>query len=560
MRKKFSLGKYLFGFGTKSNYSILKWVGAVALALFAFIDGSVAGEVALMSTPLLASLSEDEQKVVKALQEENKKTIDAFKLEINGIVKEQVGEGITQDKLDKLVAELEDKYKEIAGVDLQAVTKNLQDVQDKQVELAKAMTKLKSNPIATAPTNRFKEDLEKWIDSDEFKEWKENVERGKGGHSPKLELKYSLTEGSSRTGLQLVTSRSTKVGDAFQPRRYHVRDLLQVVPTDMPNHVFDQVTEWIPGIDMNSENGEANSFDIKTEEKTVNSKRIAGYMDISNNSLRSAQYLTNHILNRAPEKLLNVEDFQLIFGDGTGNNVEGFKVNATEFDLDGPSFVAGDISSAASYAGGTATELTFASAHNLSNAYQITIADSTNYNGTWNVNVKSEVKIVIDSAYTAESTAAWTATTNHYLKESVDGAQEWDVLISAAAFMANSEYKLTAYVLNPATSAKIEMLKATDLQYVGKIERIDGVLYIAGIPVIEHNSMPANEFLGGDFEMAAELQQYEGVTMRFIEDTDYARKNKQMLLISEQIVLPIYNPFMFVSGTFAEAKAQLETP
>lgn len=556
--KSFGLGKFLFGFGVKSNYHLAKWFGLMAILMFAFIDGSVAGDMALAITPALAVLTDDEQKIVDNLKSHNQKLLDSFKADANELVGKLVTEGIDKKELDKTLADFQTKYEELSNVNIDQITDNIKAVQEKQVELGKALKKAQTSNMDNTPKAQLENDLKAWVEGEDFKAWREGVDRGKGGNSPMLSLKYSLT-GAERTGLQLVTSRSTMVGDAFQPRRVHVRDLLQVVPTDMPNHVFDQVTSWIAGIDMNSENGEAANFDINTKEKTVNSSRIAGYMDISNNSLKSAAYLTRHIMNRAPEKLLNVEDFQLIFGDGSGNNVEGFKKNSTAFDLTGPEFIAGAIASVASYDGGASTLVTFAASHNLTSAYKIDFGVATNYTGVYSIAVKSELQIVINAAYVAETATTWTATTDHYLKGTVDGAQEWDVLIATAAFMANSEYRLSSYVLNPATAAKIEMLKATDLQYIGKIERINGVLFISGVPVIEHNSMPADEFLGGDFQMATELQQYEGVTMRFIEDAEYARKNKQMLLISEQIVLPIYNPFMFVSGNFTAAKAQLET-
>lgn len=499
----------------------------------------------------------DEKELLEKVTGEATKAIEKFKDEYKSIAEKAAEGKMSKEDVDKALKELGDKANQFTSEQMTELTKQLDEVKEELKKSALELKSLKENKMTPESKNKLREDLKGWMGSEDFKSW---ANKNYKGSSPELELKYSLTSG--RTGTVLVSSRSAKVSDEFEPRKMHVRDLMSVLPTDMSNHVFDKVTAWTPGCDMVSENGDAPTFDVTTEEQSVSVKRVAGIMDISNNAMRSADYIIRHIESRAPEKLLNVEDFQILFGDGAGNNLSGLYKNATTFDLTGPSFAATAISSVATYDGGDKILVTFAAAHGLTNANKITIANATEatYNSTFTVNVKSEKQIVLDVAYVAEAdTSAWTATSKHYLYQSVDGAQEYDVLISTKAFMANSEYSLSAYVLNPAVAAKIEMLKATDEQYVGKIQRINGTLFVAGIPVIEHNSMPAGKFFGGDFAAAAELLQYEGISMRFVEDVDYVKANKQALYITEQLLLPIYNPFMFVKGDFATAKAALET-
>jgi HK97 family phage major capsid protein len=503
----------------------------------------------------------DEAKLLESIKKQTNEQLDSFK---KGL--------ITTEQLTEKLTELQESAKSITHTATEVKTlKDLVDtlqkaVGDQSIEIKKLKEEgVKSDDIDVS--KQLETDIKGWINSDAFKQWKES---GKGS-SPELALKYSLTSG--RTGTVLMSSTSNIVSDAFQPRKVHIRELMSVVPTDMPNHVFDQVSSWTPGVDVIDENGNAPTFDIVTAEQTATVKRLSGIMDISNNALRSAAYLTRHILNRAPEKLLCVEDANIIFGNGSGNNLDGIYKNAKTFNLTGPSFIAGAVSSVATYNLGTAGDsalITFAAAHGLTNANVITFASATatRYNAALSVIVKNEKQIIVvpTGGYTAEAdTSSWTATSKHNLYNSVDNANEYDVLVAAKAYMSNSEYSLTAWVLNPATIAKIQMLKSTTNEPLYgtegyQMDFVNGVYYIAGLPVIESNAIPADKFLGGDFQRAAELLQYEGMTLRFVEDVTYVKANKQALYISEQVLLPLYNPFMFVKGVFATCKTALETP
>lgn len=488
----------------------------------------------------------DEKELLEKVQSEANSAVEKFKTELTAIAKKEAEGKITKEEAEKAA-------KEVTKTMETEITKLREDLNAMNLQLKN----IEDGGISKEIENKFEKDVKEWASSAEFKSW---VEGGLKGASPELRLKYTIT-GGNRTGTVLITNQSSVVSDAFVARKKHVRDLMNVIPTDMPNHTFDRVTEWTPGADMVSENGDAPTFDIKTAEQSVNVKRVAGIMDISNNVMRSIPYLVRKIQSTAPEKLRNVEDFQLLFGDGAGNNVDGIYKQATTFDITGPSFVAGKVASVASYNGGTQCLITFAAVHGLTNAFKITFASATSagYNATFQVNVKTDKSIVIDKAYVAETdTSAWTATSAHYLKNAIAGAQEYDALMAAKSFMAGSEYTLSGYILNPATATLIESIKGTTLEYVGKIERINGVLYISGTPVVETNAIPAGKFLGGDFFAATELLEYEGLSLRFVEDVSYVKANKQALYITEQIMLPVYNPFMFVKGDFATVIAAIK--
>lgn len=126
--------------------------------------------------------------------------------------------------------------------------------------------------------------------------------------------------------------------------------------------------------------------------------------------------------------------------------------------------------------------------------------------------------------------------------------------------MEGSEYMGTGVLLNPTALNVIRETKDTTGRPVYDLKVVGGVTYIDDMPVINTNSISSDVFVVGDFVNAIELLQYQNTTLQFVQDVSYVKKNKQALYVSEEILLPIYNPFMFVKGSFADVKTALEKP
>jgi HK97 family phage major capsid protein len=65
------------------------------------------------------------------------------------------------------------------------------------------------------------------------------------------------------------------------------------------------------------------SFDMDLVESSVKYETIAGIMPASKKSLRTIPSILNFINLRVPEKLLDVEDAQILYGDGSTPNIKG---------------------------------------------------------------------------------------------------------------------------------------------------------------------------------------------------------------------------------------------
>lgn len=427
------------------------------------------------------------------------------------------------------------------------------------MQIALLQTSKENTPVFKSREEAIEKATEMLLENKEYQSW---VDSGCKGKCPvNIDVKYSIT--SSRTGNTLITTQSGVVSDPYTIRPIHARDLIPTMATDQPYLVHDVVTAFDnPALGL-SETADALEVSITTSETTTSYKRIAIFMDITKTAMKAVKWLRGHIVSRLPEKIKNHEDFQLLFGDGAGNNVDGLFKNATLLNLDGPSFSAGAIASVATYQGGAKSIITFAADHGLNNGMIITFANFTSagFNAAFVVNVRTSKSIVIDIAYVADADVSdVTATTKYGLKNAINLATEVDVLNAAKAVMRVGEYQITGHVINPQDGAIIEGLKDTTGQYLGsRIERINGVLYIAGTPCIETNAMKQGWFMSADFRNVAELLEFIGLSLTFVEDTTYAKANKVMLLAEEQIVFPIYNKFLATYGNFSTVKTALET-
>jgi HK97 family phage major capsid protein len=135
---------------------------------------------------------------------------------------------------------------------------------------------------------------------------------------------------------------------------------------------------------------------------------------------------------------------------------------------------------------------------------------------------------------------------------------QFDVLRIAVQLVAKSNYSATAILMNGADKAKLELAKDSTGAYLFPLGSSN--MSVAGVPIVESNSIAENAFLVGDFRNAAEIKERQGVTVEFFnQDADNAQKGLVTVSVSERIALPVYHNGAFVSGTFTAAIAKLKS-
>jgi len=121
-------------------------------------------------------------------------------------------------------------------------------------------------------------------------------------------------------------------GIKYDPTRpVHVRQLLAQGSTQSEVVRFVRETAYDNGAAPIAQGGlyPESDFDLTAEDANV--RKIGTYFRISEEMLADTAQLTSYISARAPEKLLTVEDTQLLYGNGSGQNIEGINTIATAF-------------------------------------------------------------------------------------------------------------------------------------------------------------------------------------------------------------------------------------
>lgn len=145
--------------------------------------------------------------------------------------------------------------------------------------------------------------------------------------------------------------------------------------------------------------------------------------------------------------------------------------------------------------------------------------------------------------------------------QSVESANEWDVLIAALNQLALSNYQADTILLNPTDLHKIMLLKSTANEYL-KNQIIQGVQpSIMGVPIVVNTGVTAGKFLVGNLGVATQLWIADGLGIEFSrEDSTNFRDGFVTVRAQERVALTNYQPNAIVQGTFSTAKAALETP
>ncbi len=156
---------------------------------------------------------------------------------------------------------------------------------------------------------------------------------------------------------------------------------------------------------------------------------------------------------------------------------------------------------------------------------------------------------------------AFTTSSGGLFYQSVESANEYDVLITALNQLALLNYTADSILLNPTDFHKIVLLKSTANEYL-KNQVIQGIQpAIMGVPVTINTAIPAGKFLVGQLSVATQLWIRDGLGIEFSrEDSDNFQKSFVTVRALERAALTTYLPNAIVQGTFSSAKTALETP
>lgn len=483
---------------------------------------------------------------------------------------------ITKEDMDAQFAAINEK---LQGYDADKFAQVVKDNEELREMLKKSMEVIakaqERGNGAMEVISKFDEKLNEMFDSEKFQDFVEGKTRKSGafeGFSLKdiVSITANGLDTANYTGTILISQQDHRYFSKYNPAKLHMRDVLNIIQGDpqFPTYTFGQVASVDRNIRYVTENGELPESSISLKEVTANTVRVGTHLKVSKRMLKSRIFLRSYLLATLPDRVYLAEDWNILFGDGSGDQLLGIANQTGSVPVEtiiGSAVVtisAGDVDSVASYNSGADTIITFEDPQpDIIEGMNITIANSgvSAFNKTWPVVKMNDRQILIKGgAYSSSLVAAnITGTVNSGAYKSIAYPNSADVINTIFAVMNYAQYSPTAIVLNPITVNQIMAEKDTTGRSLELVVNNNGVKYINGIPVLEMNSIPVGKYLVGDFANAANLIDYTALTLEWAEDVDTKLKNYVALIAQEEIIFPVYMPWAFAYGDLASVKTAI---
>lgn len=127
-----------------------------------------------------------------------------------------------------------------------------------------------------------------------------------------------------------------------------------------------------------------------------------------------------------------------------------------------------------------------------------------------------------------------------------------DLLISVVAQLETLNYTPNGILLSPTDYYTIFLAKDSGGEFLMQqlVQRVNGQLFIAGLPVFRNTAMTAGTYFVGDWVNGSQIMDRAGLNVRFYEqDSDNRQKNLVTVVAEERLAFPIYYPESYVYGT-----------
>jgi len=149
-------------------------------------------------------------------------------------------------------------------------------------------------------------------------------------NAARFEVKADMSLGADVTG---VVAGETIVDQIkYDPSRsVHIRSLLALGSTDAQTIRYPKESAYSDGAGTTAEAAAFGQSDFDLAASTVNVEKIGTYMRITGEMLDDIKQLTSYLSARVPEKVLSVEDNQILNGDGSSPNLDGLFTDGAAF-------------------------------------------------------------------------------------------------------------------------------------------------------------------------------------------------------------------------------------
>jgi HK97 family phage major capsid protein len=539
---------------------------AVITSVMYFAGADTVGKVLFAVAPVgLVSFAKKEEDMT----DEEKKFCGTIQKQVSDIMESYTKGFINADTLEAKLKEVMDNVNKKSGEGMDELKKTLEEQRADIKQMAEGIEKFKKNGGSAQRVSVISEKLNEFFESPRCKDYFEGREKSTGAMTLDLKAIDSDSVVSMNGNIATPYANNLATGrvvtDSFE-QQINVRDLMMVDQGD-PQHItltYEQIYAFDRNAKMVSENGRLSESSLKVKEMQTGLSRVGTFMNLSKRMLKAKAYLLSFILNRLPSWVMLAENYQFLYGDGNGDNLKGITkydgVNCVSKFITGTvvTLAAGDISTIVANADKNAAIVTLKNANDkLIEGYKVTFAGAvtnTALNGTFIIHKITDAQFSVDCAMTADEADASkvSGTVKTDMFNSVDAPDYGDAISAIYAVLNFAQYHPNGIVLNPSTVFAIQTAKDTTGRNLGLVTQTGGRKYVCGIPIVENNSINPGYYLAGDFANAASIVQYSNLNIEMADDVEMKLKNMTCVMISEELIFPVYMPWAFAYGRLSD--------
>lgn len=206
----------------------------------------------------------------------------------------------------------------------------LADHKKAQEQLDQIATDMKRHTGSIQNESRtFKSEFAKGIEAN-MKEFAAMRDRKQSGMSFTIDNVKAVTESGNLTGE--VIPADYQAGIVYDPDRIErVRNYMSQGVTNSDKVVYNQETAYTDNTGMTAEDTIPTESSFTLERKSADVQKIMSLLVLSNEMVEDVPQVISYVSTRSVDKLMNLEDTQILTGDGTGQNLEGINQVASAF-------------------------------------------------------------------------------------------------------------------------------------------------------------------------------------------------------------------------------------
>lgn len=519
-----------------------------------------------------SGLSEEEETFLKSIENPLNEAFEKFS---EGFITREALNKVVEKSLSDFIEQNKDK------IPSDGLKKTLDEIQETIKSVVGEIQKMKDSGVTLGKGSMIEKAIDEIIDNPKMVDFINSKSRTTG--KIPFNIKGIVSMENNYDGNLLTTQQTGRVVVDVNERRINVRDLMTV---DQGDPEFTSIAyAKIIDLDRNavavSENGRLPESAFKMKEETANIARIGTHVNISKRLLKSRPYLRSFLINRLPKWVRMAEDFQILFGDGTGDNLLGIVGQSNDISKWLTAVVAkgeaGSVESVESYNKGEQTMITFSKPFDkieegmlikFTGAPEVTSGTASKLNSENMMHKHNDRKIMINVPYAdivpqsagklseSEIAALKFEVKNNFFN-TVEDPNYGDAINAVIAVLTYGEFTPNVVALNPSDVFMIQTLKDTSGRSLDLITGIDGTKRISGRVIVETTIVPPGYYFIGDMANAAALVDYTSLFIEFAEDIESKLTNQVTVIAQEEVLMPVYNPFAFAYGKLDDVLAAI---